>query len=465
MSRVASSLWESTTITSMGGSWTTRLSNRAAMFLASLRTVVTILTNNAARIGPAVMMLSTFIRAELSLLSALGYFGVLSMGRIVTIIGTRPEIIKMAPVVKALDALDHEHVLVHSGQHYDLMMDRIFFRDMDLREPDHQFELKGQEPHVQVATTMRQVAPVAKEADLVITHGDTNTTVAGALLANKLGRPLAHVEAGIRSFDKTMPEEINRIIADQLSNLLFAPTPVSRENLRRENVTDGVHVVGNSVIDALLQNIAIAEKRSDVLSRLGLSPGGYLLLTFHRAENVDAKERLARALVAFEAAAREARLPIVFPIHPRTPKRLREFGPEKRAASAPSLRRIEPTGYLDMLMLERSAALVMTDSGGLQEESCFFRVPCVTLRENTERPETLEIGSNVLAGTDPERVRDAVRRQLDAKRAWPNPYGDGTTGKQIAQRVAAHLGWHAGSRRLRSLEEPGGSRASNREGG
>ena len=362
------------------------------------------------------------------------------MARIVTIIGTRPEIIKMAPVVKALDALDHEHVLVHSGQHYDLMMDRIFFRDMDLREPDYQFELKGQEPHVQVATTMRQVAPVAKEADLVITHGDTNTTVAGALLANKLGRPLAHVEAGIRSFDKTMPEEINRIIADQLSNLLFAPTPVSRENLRRENVTEGVHVVGNSVIDALLQNIAIAEKRSDVLSRLGLSPGGYLLLTFHRAENVDAKERLARALVAFEAAAREARLPIVFPIHPRTAKRLREFGLEKRAASAPSLRRIEPTGYLDMLMLERSAALVMTDSGGLQEESCFFRVPCVTLRENTERPETLEIGSNVLAGTDPERVRDAVRRQLDAKRDWPNPYGDGTTGKQIAQRVAAHLG-------------------------
>src|SRR2546428_4011609 len=322
----------------MGGSWTTRLSNRAAMFLASLRTVVTILTNNAARIGPAVMMLSTFIRAELSLLSALGYFGVLSMGRIVTIIGTRPEIIKMAPVVKALDALDHEHVLVHSGQHYDLMMDRIFFRDMDLREPDHQFELKGQEPHVQVATAMRQAAPVAKEADLVMTHGDANTTVAGALLANKLGRRLAHVEAGIRSFDKTMPEEINRIIADQLSNLLFAPTPVSRENLRRENVTEGVHVVGNSVIDALLQNIAIAEKRSDVLSRLGLSPGGYLLLTFHRAENVDAKERLARALVAFEAAAREARLPIVFPIHPRTAKRLREFGLAKPAAVAPSFR-------------------------------------------------------------------------------------------------------------------------------
>jgi len=361
------------------------------------------------------------------------------MGRIVTIIGTRPEIIKMAPVVKALDALDHEHILVHSGQHYDLMMDRIFFRDMELREPDHQFELKEQPPHLQVATTMRQVATVAKFADLVIIHGDTNTTVAGALLASKLDHPLGHVEAGIRSFDKTMPEEVNRIIADHLSNLLFAPTTTSRENLRRENVTEGVHLVGNSVIDALLQNLAIAEKRSDVLSRLDLTPTAYVVLTFHRSENVDSKERLSRALIAFERAADEAGMPILFPIHPRTARRLREFGLEKRAAEQPSLRRIEPTGYLDMLVLEKNAALVMTDSGGLQEESCFFRVPCVTLRENTERPETLEIGSNVLAGTDPERVRSAVRRQLDAERNWPNPYGDGTTGLQVAQRVAAYL--------------------------
>src|SRR5256885_15473782 len=175
------------------------------------------------------------------------------MGRIVTIIGPRPEIIKMAPVVKALDRLDHDHVLVHSGQHYDLMMDRIFFRDMQLREPDDQFELKEQPPHLQVATTMRQVATVAKEADLVIIHGDTNTTVAGALLARKLDRPLAHVEAGIRSFDKTMPEEVNRIIADQLSNLLFAPTATSRENLRREDVTAGGHLVRDSLVAARLQ--------------------------------------------------------------------------------------------------------------------------------------------------------------------------------------------------------------------
>ena len=363
------------------------------------------------------------------------------MARIVTIIGTRPEIIKMAPVVKALDGLrGHEHVLVHSGQHYDLKMDRIFFQDMELRDPDRQFELKDQPPHLQVATTMRQIAEVTKDADLVLVHGDTNTTVAGALLANKQGRRLGHVEAGIRSFDKTMPEEVNRIVADQLSQLLFAPTPASRQNLGRENVTEGVHVVGNSVVDALTQNIAIAEARSRILATLGLKRSGYLLLTLHRAENVDTKERLAQALDALEAAVDESGLPIVFPIHPRTAKRLAEFGLEKRAAAIRDLRRIEPTGYLDMLVLEKNAALVLTDSGGLQEESCFFHVPCVTLRENTERPETLEIGSNVLAGVDPSRVRAAVRRQLGAKRAWSNPYGDGTTSRKIAEIVAAELG-------------------------
>jgi UDP-N-acetylglucosamine 2-epimerase (non-hydrolysing) len=361
------------------------------------------------------------------------------MGRIVTIIGTRPEIIKMAPVVKALDGLDHEHILVHSGQHYDLVMDRIFFRDMDLREPDHQFELKEQPPHLQVATTMRQVSGVTDDADLVVVHGDTNTTVAGALLAKKQGRPLAHVEAGIRSFDKTMSEEINRIIADQLSDLLFAPTPTARDNLRAENVDRGVHVVGNSVIDALVQNLPIAEAKSDVLSRLGVRRRGYVLLTFHRAENVDSKESLARALEAFEAAADEAGLPIIFAIHPRTTKRLQEFGLEARAKGLSALRRIEPTGYLDMLVLEKEAALVLTDSGGLQEESCFLRVPCVTLRENTERPETLDIGSNILAGTDPKRVRAAVRHQLDAKRDWYNPYGDGKTASATAGIVSGFL--------------------------
>ena len=362
------------------------------------------------------------------------------MGRIVTIIGTRPEIIKMAPVVKALDGLSHDHVLVHSGQHYDLVMDRIFFRDMELREPDYQFALKNQPAPLQVATTMRHVAQVAGTADLVMVHGDTNTTVAGAMLANKLGKRVGHVEAGIRSFDKTMSEEVNRIVADQLASLLFAPTRIARENLRKENVQDGVHVVGNSVIDALKANSAIAERRSNILDRLGLTRGGYLLLTFHRAENVDDTKRLAQALKAFETAAKVAGLPVVFPIHPRTAKNLRAFGLEKRAHAMKALRRIPPTGYLDMIRLEKNAALILTDSGGLQEEGCYFRVPCVTLRENTERPETLSIRANVLAGTDPTRVAAAVRRQLGVRRTWRNPYGNGRTSRRIAAIVDKILG-------------------------
>jgi len=361
------------------------------------------------------------------------------MARIVTILGTRPEVIKMAPVVKALDELSDEHLLVHSGQHYDLLMDEVFFREMKLREPDRQFELKDQPPHLQVATTMRQIGDDAKTADLVIVHGDTNTTLAGALLANKLGRPLAHVEAGIRSFDKTMPEEINRILTDQLSQLLLAPTPLARENLARENVREGVHVVGNSVIDALLQNIRLAESTSRILGRLGLEPRRYILLTFHRVENVDRKERFAGALEGFRRVADTTGLDIVFPVHPRTAKNLQAFGLSSAAAAIRGLRLTEPVGYLDLLVLEKNAAVVMTDSGGLQEESCFFQVPCVTLRENTERPETLEIGANVLAGADPERILGAVTKQLDVSRGWPNPFGDGTTGRRIARIVQEFL--------------------------
>ncbi len=363
-----------------------------------------------------------------------------SMARILTVIGTRPEVIKMAPVVKALDRLGHEHVLVHSGQHYDLFMDRIFFRDMELREPQHRFELHEESPPLQVATTMGHLTDLVPTADLVVVHGDTNTTLAGALVGSKEQRPVAHVEAGIRSFDKTMPEEVNRIVTDQLSDLLFAPTPTAVENLRRENVVRGVHAVGNSVVDALTQNLPLARRTSKIRDQLDLATRGYLLLTFHRAENVDPAETLGRSLTAFEAAAEESGLPIIFPIHPRTARRLRESGLEKQASALPRLRRIEPVGYLDMLTLEKDAALILTDSGGLQEEACILHVPCVTLRENTERPETLTIGSNVLAGTDPARVRAAVRKQLAVSRSWSSPYGDGTTSSRIASLVDAFLG-------------------------
>ncbi len=360
------------------------------------------------------------------------------MSTIATIIGTRPEIIKMAPVVAELDKLDHGHVLIHSGQHYDLMMDGVFFKELNLREPDHQLEIGDLPPHKQIASTIEKVGSVVAEADMVMVQGDTNTTLAGAILANKLGKPVCHVEAGIRSFDKTMPEEVNRILTDQLSTLLFAPTETARQNLANENIKDGVHIVGNSVVDALLQNIGIAETNADPLKGLSLDPQSYFLVTFHRAENVDNPARLKSVLQALSSIAKEHGKTALFPIHPRTKKRIKQFGLEG-LLEAEGLRVIEPVGYFDMLLLEKMAALVLTDSGGLQEETCILHVPCITLRENTERPETLDLGCNMLAGTDGTRIMEGARNQLAIQKKWGNPYGDGTTGKRIAQIVKLHL--------------------------
>ncbi len=357
------------------------------------------------------------------------------MARIVTIIGTRPEIIKMAPVVKELDNLDHEHILVHSGQHFDLMMDEIFFRELGVRSPDYKFEIKHLQPYGQIASTMDHVGRIVEDSNMVIVQGDTNTTVAGAILANKLGKSLGHVEAGIRSFDKTMPEEVNRIITDQLSNLLFAPTQTAKLNLAKENVRQGVHVVGNSVVDALFQNVKVAERQSRILDILNLEPQSYFLTTFHRAENADNPGKLKSVLQALTNIAEKHGKTLIFPIHPRTMRRVKEFNLDGLLTKQ-GLNVIEPVGYFDMLVLEKNSLLILSDSGGLQEEACILRVPCVTLRENTERPETLKIGCNMLAGTDKKRIERAVKRQLKLSIRWKNPYGDGTTGKKIADLIA-----------------------------
>jgi len=360
------------------------------------------------------------------------------MARIATIIGTRPEIIKMAPVVKAIDRLDHEHTLVHSGQHYDLMMDGIFFRELGLRDPDYKFEIKDLPPHRQIASTIDRVGDIVRDVDLVIVQGDTNTTVAGAILANKLGRPVGHVEAGIRSFDKTMPEEVNRIITDQMSTLLFSPTATAKRNLERENIRKGLHVVGNSVVDALIQNIKTAEERSRALEHLAPHPRSYFLVTFHRAENADNPAKLKSVLLALSSIAQKQDKTVLFPMHPRTRKRVMEFG-LNHFLDAKGLEVIDPVGYFDMLVLEKNASLILTDSGGLQEEACILHVPCITLRENTERPETIDIGCNVLAGTDARRIEAAARRQLKISTKWRNPYGNGTTGEKIATLVSGFL--------------------------
>jgi UDP-N-acetylglucosamine 2-epimerase (non-hydrolysing) len=249
------------------------------------------------------------------------------------------------------------------------------------------------------------------------------------LAAAKLQIPVGHIEAGLRSYDRSMPEEVNRVIADHISNYLFAPTEKAARVLINEGIAkESIFVTGNTIVDAVYRNIEIARRKSKILEKLGLEAGRFFLVTAHRQENVDKEDRLRNIFEGLRMIAEKYRMPLIYPIHPRTRKRVEEFG-----LSIPSgVVLSEPVGYLDFLSLESRAALVLTDSGGVQEETCILQVPCVTLRDNTERPETIEVGSNLLAGVSPEKIMYAVEKMLKAKRNWPNPFGDGKSGERIA---------------------------------
>lgn len=353
--------------------------------------------------------------------------------KVAVILGTRPEIIKMAPVIRALPKQGATPLVIHTGQHYSYEMDRLFFEDLALPEADHNLEVGSGRQGEQTGRMLARIeATLLEESpEAVLVQGDTNTVLAGALAAAKLHIPVGHVEAGLRSFDRTMPEELNRILADHLSSWLFAPTERAAARLRDEGVADArVSVTGNTIVDAVEHAAQQARERSDVSRRLDLEGDGYLLLTAHRQENVDDAHRfqgvLAGAARAAEALGRE----VVYPIHPRARKMLDRFG-----LDVGPIRLVEPVGFLDFLELERRAHLVLTDSGGVQEETCILRVPCVTLRDNTERPETVEVGGNVLAGTDPGRIEAASRRMAAVSRDWPNPFGDGHAAERIARAV------------------------------
>lgn len=345
------------------------------------------------------------------------------------VLGTRPEIIKLSPVIRACEARQIPFSVLHTGQHYTYAMDRIFFEELGLPEPAFHLDAgsgsHGEQTARILAGTERVLAGHRPAAILV--QGDTNTVLAGALAAAKLHIPVGHVEAGLRSFDRRMPEEINRIVADHVADILFAPTTTASGYLKHEGIPeDKVHVTGNTVVDAVSQNLAIARRRPGILEGMDLSGGRFILVTAHRAENVDERGRLEGILEGLSRVGRETGMPVVFPVHPRTEKMIREFG-----LAAPGIRLVPPMGYLDFLLLESEAALLLTDSGGIQEESCVLQVPCVTLRENTERPETITVGSNVLAGTDPRAICDAATIMLGRGRTWENPYGDGHAGERI----------------------------------
>jgi len=347
------------------------------------------------------------------------------------ILGTRPEIIKFSPIIFELERLGLDYFIVHSGQHYSYSMDRVFFEQLGLPDAKYNLEVGSGTHAFQTGKILMRVEEVLirERPDVVLVQGDTNTTLAGALSAVKLHIPVGHVEAGLRSFDRSMPEEINRLLADHCSDLLFAPTEIARHNLLREGISDEkIYVTGNTIVDALFRNLRIAKRRRGILESLGLEKRGFFLVTVHRQENVDDRVRFSKILRGLELVNERFGLPIIYPIHPRAAKRMREFNLKPRG-----LRLVEPLDYLSFLLLERFARLVFTDSGGVQEETCILRVPCVTLRYNTERPETLEVGSNVLAGVEPEAIVEKAELMLERRPDWPNPFGDGKAGKRIVK--------------------------------
>ncbi len=350
--------------------------------------------------------------------------------KIVSIVGARPQFIKASAVSRALRP-QHQEVLVHTGQHYDADMSDIFFRELEIPAPNYNLEV-GSGPHgAQTGAMLARIEEVlARERPTgVLIYGDTNSTLAGALAAAKLHLPVAHVEAGLRSFNRAMPEEINRVVADQLSRLLFCPSRTAVENLAREGITRGVHVVGDVMCDELRFVAEKAQTQSKITGRLGLTDRSFLLATVHRAENTDDPARLRGILRALELLAETE--PVIFPVHPRTRAALVQADFQSQASG---LRLIAPLGYLDMVRLEGAARLILTDSGGIQKEAGWLGVPCVTLRDETEWVETVAAGWNVLAGADPERIVAAVRGfRVPHKR--PELYGDGLAAQRIVERL------------------------------
>ncbi len=357
--------------------------------------------------------------------------------KIATVLGTRPEIIKMAPVLRELESRKADFFILHTGQHYSTNLDRIFFEQLKL--PQAKYNLKvGSSSHAkQTAKILIGVEQVlGKEIpDIVLVEGDTNSVLAAALASVKLHIKVGHVEAGLRSYDRQMPEEINRTLTDHCSNYLFAPTEKAKTILLGEGIPGNkIFVTGNTIVDAIVQNLEFAKEQANTVSLLKLKPKQYFLVTLHRQENVDSPSRFGSILEGLNKVADAFHTPIVYPVHPHSRKKMSEFGLKPR-----NLTLIDPVDYLGFLQLESNARLVLTDSGGVQEESCILRVPCVTIRDNTERPETLEVGANILAGTTPEKIMECSQTMLGRENSWQNPFGDGRAGERI---VSIVLGGH-----------------------
>ena len=349
------------------------------------------------------------------------------------IFGTRPEIIKLSPLIRACITQNIPYKLIHTGQHYSYELSELIFHDLNLPKPDYNLEI-GSTPHgEQTGRMLIALEPILKKEQpfAVIVLGDPNSALAGALTASKLHIPVCHVEAGRRSFDKRMPEEINRLIIDQIADTLFTPNGWTQANLLREGRDESSMILsGDPIVDAVLENAEIAINKSPIIHRLGLSEDSYFLATIHRPENVDDREKLSEIISAFKTLSQKYECPLVFPVHPKTWSKITEYRIDcGNLIITPAL------GYLDFLSLESKCKALLTDSGSLQEEACILHIPCITIREDTERQETVEIGANILVPATEAEILSAVDTMIQRPRTWDNPFGERGTGERIMHNI------------------------------
>ena len=353
--------------------------------------------------------------------------------KIAIVLGIRPEIIKFSPIVENI-----EYFIIHTGQHYSYSMDKVFFNQLKISQPKYKLNV-GSGTHAEETGKMMigiEKVLLKERPTIVLVQGDTNATLAGALAAVKMLIKVGHVEAGLRSFDRSMPEEINRVLVDHVSDYLFAPTENSKNNLRKEGISnEKIFVTGNTIVDAVYRNIKLAES-SNILKKLDLKENEYILVTIHRQENVDNSLKLKNIIKGLKLVRKFTDLPIIYPIHPRSRKRIKEFNLEKHIND---ITLVDPLDYFSFLKLEQKARLILTDSGGVQEEACILHVPCITLRNNTERPETIDIGANILVGTDPDKILLGVKVMWNNNRRWKNPFGDGRASQRIIEIICSSL--------------------------
>ncbi|WP_416840403.1 non-hydrolyzing UDP-N-acetylglucosamine 2-epimerase [Haloferax sp. DFSO52] len=354
---------------------------------------------------------------------------------ITIILGTRPEIIKLAPIIRTCENRGISYSVIHTGQHYSENLNEVFFDQLELPQPDYNLGVGSASHGKQTGEMIIGIEEILLEedTDVVLVQGDTNSVLAGTVAATKLDCEVGHVEAGLRSFDRDMPEEKNRVIADHTADYLFAPTEQSKEFLLEEGLPEErIFVTGNTVVDAVQQNRELATIKSSVIEDFSLTNTTYGLLTAHRAENVDNKEKFEKLLEGVEKVGSELDIEFLYPIHPRARGRVNAFN-----LSMPEhIKTIPSQDYIDFIRLQSGADLILTDSGGVQEEACILGVPCVTLRENTERPETLDVGANVLAGTSPQSILDRATEMVELDENWQNPFGNGDAAQYIINCVS-----------------------------